>query len=206
MAFLAAGCGTRPIAQLEAQIQSQQALGAGTYLFVNQLGERLTIAWSTAPLYDDDGSVRYVVCGGLDITERQRQESERARERDFLRTLADATPSLLVVIDHDGAVVGNAVNKGFERTIGWTEHEMLGRSFLSLFPDDESAEARIGVTSAFNGAKPAERLSHWCTRDGGQRVIAWTATPIVDGEGRSLALIVGVDATERQRRETELRQ
>ena len=175
------------------------------HTFVNQRGERLTITWSTAPLYDEDGSVRYVVCGGLDITERQRQESERARERDFLRTLADATPSLLVVVDPDGTVVGNSVNKGFERTIGWTEDEMLGRSFLSLFPDDESAEARIGVTSAFNGAKPAERLSHWCTRDGGRRVIAWTATPIVDGEGRSLALIVGVDATERQQRESELR-
>ena len=175
------------------------------HTFVNQLGERLTIAWSTAPLYDDDGSVRYVVCGGLDITERQRQESERARERDFLRTLADATPSLLVVVDHEGTVVGNSVNKGFERTIGWTEEEMLGRSFLSLFRDDEGADARLGVAAAFNGAKPTERISHWCTRDGGERVIAWTATPIVDGEGRSLALIVGVDATERQRREAELR-
>ncbi len=175
------------------------------HTFVNQLGERLTIAWSTAPLYDDDGSVRYVVCGGLDITERQRQESERARERDFLRTLADATPSLLVVVDHDGTVVGNSVNKGFERTIGWTEQDMLGRSFLSIFREDEGSDARLGVAAAFNGAEPTERISHWCTRDGGERMIAWTATPIVDGEGRSLALIVGVDATERQRRESELR-
>ena len=175
------------------------------HTFVNQLGERLTITWSTAPLYDDDGSVRYVVCGGLDITERQRQESERARERDFLRTLADATPNLLVVIDHDGTVVGNSVNKGFERTIGWTEQEMLGRSFLSLFRDDENSDARTDIAAAFNGAKPTERISHWRTRDGDERVIAWTATPIVDGEGRSLALIVGVDATERQRRESELR-
>lgn len=175
------------------------------HTFVNLRGEQLTITWSTAPLYDEDGSVRYVVCGGLDITERQRQESERARERDFLRTLADATPSLLVVIDPDGTVVGNAVNKGFERTIGWTEQEMLGRSFLSLFPEDQIADARVGITSAFDGAKPTERISHWSTRDGGQRVVAWTATPIVDGEGRSLALIVGVDATERQRREAELR-
>ena len=175
------------------------------HTFINQLGERLTIAWSTAPLYDDDGSVRYVVCGGLDITERQRQESERARERDFLRTLADATPSLLVVVDHEGTVVGNSVNKGFERTIGWTEQEMLGRNFLSVFRDDEGSDARRGVAAAFNGAKPTERISHWCTRDGGERVIAWTATPIVDSEGRSLALIVGVDATDRQRREAELR-
>ena len=82
---------------------------------------------------------------------------------------------------------------------------MLGRNFLSLFPEEEGAEARLGVAAAFNGAKPTELISHWCTRDGGERVIAWTATPIVDAEGRSLALIVGVDATERQRREAELR-
>ena len=82
---------------------------------------------------------------------------------------------------------------------------MLGRNFLSLFREDEGADARLGLASAFNGAKAAEQISHWCTRDGGERVVAWTATPIVDGEGRSLALIVGVDATERQRREAELR-
>ena len=64
----------------------------------------------------------------------KRRESERARERDFLRTLADATPSLLVVVDHDGTVIGNAVNKGFERTIGWTEQAMLGRNFLEPLP------------------------------------------------------------------------
>ena len=82
---------------------------------------------------------------------------------------------------------------------------MLGRSFLSLFREDEHPDARSGVAAAFNGAKPTERISHWCTRDEGERVIAWTATPIVDSEGRSLALIVGIDATERQRREAELR-
>ena len=175
------------------------------HTFVNQVGERLTIAWSTAPLYDPEGGVRYVVCGGLDITERERRESERARERDFLRTLADATPSLLVVVDHDGTIVGNSVNRGFERTMGWTEQEMLGRNIFSLFPADESSDAQLGVASAFDGAEPTELISHWCTRDGSARVIAWTATPIVDAEGKSLALIVGVDATERQRREAELR-
>ncbi len=51
------------------------------HTFVNQLGERLTIAWSTAPLYEEDGSVRYVVCGGLDITERERQHRAAPGQR-----------------------------------------------------------------------------------------------------------------------------
>lgn len=173
--------------------------------FVNRRGEELVIAWSTAPLRDEHGDIRNIICGGLDVTERKRREIELARERDFLRTLADATPSLLVVVDDEGTVVGNSVNKGFERTIGWTQREMLGRSFLSLFRDDEGYFARLGIASAFNGVDPAERVSHWCTRAGGERVIAWTATPIVDGEGRSLALVVGADVTERERRAAELR-
>ena len=173
--------------------------------FVNQRGEELVIAWSTAPLLDRKGRVRNIIAGGLDVTERKLREIELARERDFLRTLADATPNMLIVIDDEGTVVSRSVNKSFERTIGWSEQEMLGRSFLSLFPDDEGYAARLGVASAFNGVASAERVSHWCTRGGDQRSISWTATPIVDGDGRSLALIVGVDVTERELRDAELR-
>jgi PAS domain S-box-containing protein len=173
--------------------------------FVNRRGEELVIAWSTAPLFDASGKLLNVICAGLDVTERKLREVELARERDFLRTLADGTPSLLVVVDDEGTVVGNAVNKSFERTIGLTEEEMLGRSFLTLFRDDEGYAARLGVASAFNGVASAERVSHWRTVAGGERSISWTATPIVDGEGRSLALIVGVDVTERELRDAELR-
>ena len=34
------------------------------HTFVNRAGQVLTIAWSTAPLYDEQGNVRNVVCGG----------------------------------------------------------------------------------------------------------------------------------------------
>ena len=71
---------------------------------------------------------------------------------------------------------------------------MLGRSFLcEPLPRGvtRTRTPRSGVAAAFNGAKPTERISHWCTQDGGEAgVIAWTATPIVDGEGMSLVLIV----------------
>ena len=43
--------------------------------------------------------------------------------------------------------------------------------------------ARLGVAAAFAGAAPEERVSRWRTRTGDERVIAWTATPIVDMSG-----------------------
>ena len=45
----------------------------GKHTFVNPRGEERTIAWSTAPLHDEHGNVRNVICGGLDVTERERQ-------------------------------------------------------------------------------------------------------------------------------------
>ena len=89
------------------------------------------------------GSVRNIICGGLDVTERERRELELDRERNFLRDVADATPSLLVVVDQEATVVGNSVNKSFEHTIGWTEHQMLGRSFLDLLRPEDAELGRL---------------------------------------------------------------
>src|SRR2546423_7348781 len=135
----------------------------------------------------------------------ERREFELARCRDFLRKVADATPALVVVVDQASTVAGNSVNKSFERTIGWMEQEMLGRSFLELFRPGERERARLGVAAAFAGDKATERLSLWRTRDGSERAISWTATQIVDMTGRDLVLVCGVDITDRRRQEDELR-
>ena len=66
--------------------------------FVNRRGEELVIAWSTAPLRDEDGKVRNIICGGLDVTERKRHELELqgANATSSTQDGATSTPSLLV--------------------------------------------------------------------------------------------------------------
>ena len=173
--------------------------------FVNRRGEELVIAWSTAPLLDEEGNVTNIICGGLDVTERKQHEIELDRERDFLSKVADITPSLLVVVDDEAKVVEDAVNGSFVTVMGWTDEEMEGRSFGELFHEEDRYYAAIGVGSAFNGVDPQLRLSRWITRDGTVRVVEWTATPIVDILGRERVLVCGVDVTERERREHDLR-
>jgi PAS domain S-box-containing protein len=173
--------------------------------FVNRRGEEMVIAWSTAPLLDESGNVRNIICGGLDVTERKRHEIELDRERDFLSKVADITPSLLIVVDDAAKVVEDAVNDSFVQVMGWSDDEMRGRSFADLFHEEDRYFASIGVASAFNGVDPQLRLSRWVTRGGGERVVEWTATPIVDILGRERVLVCGVDVTERERRELDLR-
>ena len=173
--------------------------------FVNRRGEEMVIAWSTAPLMDEAGNVRNIICGGLDVTERKQREIELDRERDFLSKVTDITPSLLVVVDDEANVVEDAVNESFVKVTGWSEFEIRGRSFAELFHEDDRYYAAIGVASAFNGVDPQLRLSRWVTRTGGVRVVEWTATPIVDVLGRERVLVCGVDVTARERREHDLR-
>ena len=173
--------------------------------FVNRRGEEMVIAWSTAPLLDEAGDVRNIICGGLDVTERKQHEIELDRERDFLSKVTDITPSLLIVVDDGAKIVEDAVNDSFVEVMGWSDEEMRGRSFGELFHEEDRYFAAIGVASAFNGVEPQPRLSRWITHDGGERIMEWTATPIVDIFGRERVLVCGDDVTEREMREHDLR-
>jgi len=173
--------------------------------FVNRRGEEMVIAWSTAPLLDESGNVRNIICGGLDVTERKQHEIELDRERDFLSKVADITPSLYVVVDDEAKIVEDAVNDSFVEVMGWSDEEMRGRSFGELFHEEDRYFAAIGIASAFNGVDPQLRLSRWIAHDGGERIMEWTATPIVDILGRERVLVCGDDVTEREMREHDLR-
>ena len=193
--------------EVRERFQNNPAHPAATWenTFTNPRGEEMVIAWSTAPLLDEAGNVRNIICGGLDVTERKRHEIELDRERDFLSKVADITPSLLVVVDDSARFVEDAVNESFVKVMGWTDEEMRGRSFGELFHEEDRYYAAIGVASAFNGVDPHLRLSRWLTRAGDERILEWTATPIVDILGRERVLVCGVDVTERERREHDLR-
>ena len=135
--------------------------------FVNRRGEEMVIAWSTAPLLDEAGNVRNIICGGLDVTERKQHEIELDRERDFLSKVGR----------HHAEPAGRRRRRGEgrrgrrQRVVREgdgleDELEMRGRSFGELFHEEDRYYAAIGVASAFNGVDPQLRLSRWVTRDG----------------------------------------
>ena len=150
--------------------------------------------------------MRNVICGGLDVTERKRHEIELDRERDFSSKVADITPSLLVVVGRLGPV-----RRGRRQRVVREGDGLDGRGDARPQLRRASSTRRtaiyaaIGVASASNGVDPHLRLSRWLTRAGDERILEWTATPIVDILGRERVLVCGVDVTERERREHDLR-
>ncbi len=173
--------------------------------FTDAQGQERVIAWKTAPLVDQNGDVVRIVAGGIDITDRKRRELELQRQWDFATTVANTIPSFIVVTDHDAVVVAQGANRAFCDVFGRSEHELEGTSFLALVARDDEFAARMAIAGAANGVPQAERESRWLTLGGGERTVAWTATPITDPSGDARVLVSGADVTDRKRQEAEVR-
>lgn len=174
-------------------------------VFTNARGEERVIAWQTAPLVDQNGDVVRIVAGGIDITDRKHRELELERQWDFATAVANTIPSFIVVTDHDAHVVAQGANRAFCDVFGRSEAELEGMSFLDLVVREDEFAARMAIAGAANGVPQVERESGWLARDGSERTVAWTATPITDPSGSARVLVSGADITDRKRQEAEVR-
>jgi PAS domain S-box-containing protein len=175
------------------------------HTFVNHLGEEVTIAWSTAPIYDAQGHLVNVICGGLDTTERRRRELELEVERDFAGTVANTIPIFLVGVWEDASINGYGPNPAFEHNLGWTVEDTVGRSLLDFVHPDDRYLAGMAIASAANGVPFERSESRWVHKDGSTRIVSWSAREILGMEGRTVVLVSGADVTQRRLQEEEIR-
>ncbi|MBA2383765.1 MAG: PAS domain S-box protein [Actinobacteria bacterium] len=184
--------------------------------FVNGKGAELSIAWSTAPIADESGTVRNVICGGLDITERKLREVELARERDFLRSLAadlrsseerlraaiEASPVAIVEYALDDMIT--RWNPAAERIFGWTAEEVVG-GLAKHQPPGREEELRTLFGRVRAGEVYTAVESRRVRKDGAYIDVEISAAPIRDAEGNVLShMALFADITERKRHEEEV--
>jgi PAS domain S-box-containing protein len=185
--------------------------------WVGPSGERRLVAWSCTRMPDRDRRlaegdeddrtgmpVSYLVAG-TDVTERARQRDELRRERDFLSMIANATPSLLAVVDAEGRITEEGVNRAFGLRTGYGDAEARGRGFTGLVvaPEDREDFTRA-VSDVAAGGPSIQHESRWVTRTGERLLVEWTAIPLESARENQF-LIAATDVTERKRQEEELR-
>jgi PAS domain S-box-containing protein len=91
------------------------------------------------------------------------------------------------------------LNPACERTLGWTNEELMAKPFISfVHPDDLDATAERVMRLKEPGSRPASFENRYRTRDGDYRWIEWTTT--ID-EG--VSYFVGQDVTERRAADAE---
>jgi len=173
------------------------------HTFVNRAGQELTIAWSTAPLYDEHGNVRNVICGGLDTTERRRQYRQLLASEERLRAAIEASPVAILEVGLDDCVA--MWNPAAEEMFGWSAEEVLGGPVRHV-PPERNAELHELFDRVRGGEIYTGIESTRLRKDGTVIDVEISAAPIHDAGGDVVGhLALFADITERKRHEEELR-
>jgi PAS domain S-box-containing protein len=142
---------------------------------------------------------------GFDITDLKRTEEALQEERNVVSAILDTVGALVVVLDLEGRII--RFNRACEQMTGYSFAEVRGKFIWDLLLVSEDAER---FKSSFQNTRahqpPYEYESGWVTRDGRQRMIAWSTT-FLPGAGESAACVIasGIDITERKRAEAKFR-
>ncbi len=92
-------------------------------------------------------------------------------------------------------------NRACERTTGYAADEVTGRHVWDLFViPDELDSFTATFAEIREGATPPDFETHWLTRNGAHRRIAWSSTILPDrSEAAEYIILTGIDITERRR-------
>lgn len=146
---------------------------------------------------------RTIITGVIRDIEKPVQLVEQlARQDAQLRSIVESTGALIVLLDPDMRIV--MVNGTFTTMVGIDGQDAVGRMLKEIVDcqlDKESLEAWRNGTSI----KPIRFNNRLCDRQGREREISCTATPIVDSQGRlSNVVLLGIDDTDRLEAEQAL--
>lgn len=164
-------------------------------------GDRLFVRASSAPIFDDAGTIVGAVLVMTDVTE-QKAEAERLT---YLAGLLDNTEDAIVALDPEWFVT--AWNTGAERMYGWTRDEVLGRHTLQVARVAMNYEERADVRRAVveHGRWRGEVVAY---RKDGTPVWVELITVALHGEQGEITGYLGIhrDVSKRKRAEEDLRE
>jgi PAS domain S-box-containing protein len=169
--------------------------------YVRSDGSLLWIEVTVSVGRDDREQPLYLIYVIADITVRKRLQVDLSWEREFLRTIFDNIPVMIVTVMLTSELEPHPptlrVNEEFRRATGWTETgEAL---FRACFPTGKIANQFLG--------KPLSTPPSWeqlelPTMDGVPLSVSWFRLRLSDGT----LVGIGMDESERQELEAQLRQ
>jgi PAS domain S-box-containing protein len=162
-------------------------------------GERIWLSESVRTVADASGNTLYYEGITEDITERKQAENELRAQKEILQEVFDHIPVMITFVDQDGRI--KLVNQEFERTIGWTQHEILEDDvdvFLQCYP---SEPIRNSVRDFVKRSDGSWEQCRPLTKDGRIIDTSWAVVRLSDGS----SIGIGKDITEEKQAEINLR-
>ena len=155
---------------------------------------------SSTLMHDAEDKPDCFITQVLDITERKRAEERLRNSERTLRTLIDASPESILLMDTDGTIL--IANETVARRLGTTVDEITGQRIRSFMPPEVAANRNEHVAEVVRTGKP---IRYEDQRSG--RHFENTMHPVLDEQGKVAAVaILAIDRTDRKRAEQALKQ
>ncbi|MFC5547751.1 PAS domain S-box protein [Massilia aerilata] len=135
----------------------------------NQGGEVVRWIGSNTDIEDQKATAQALVRLNATLEE---QVSVRTAERDRIWRLSK---DIMLIADFDARLT--AVNPAFTSTLGWSEQEAAGTSFLDLVHPDDLQPTIDRVSSLSSGAHVFRFENRYRRKDGTYCTLSWTAVP-----------------------------
>lgn len=192
---------------IEAEMRQRLAGRDSTYetRMLRPDGSMLDVQVNASPRYDPAGQYCGVFILALDITERKRAERALQASEHRFRGLVEGSSDLIATTDAQGRFT--YVNPVFERVLGYSAAQLLGRSgWEFMHPADlQLVQPQIELQLAAGETS----LRYECraiSARGQEHYLLWTADVQRDEDGRvSSAYVVAHDITSRKQIEEEAR-
>jgi len=165
-------------------------------------GSLRRIAWSAAPLLDEQGQINFIIATGVDVTIQRVAEATLRESEARYRQLVEG--SLGMVCTHDMRGIILSVNTHGAQSIGRIRDEMVGRPLPEFMPENRTA-GFVKYLSEILEKGEVQGLLYLRHVNGEVRVIAYR-NKLIQIPGRDpYVLGFGVDISEQIRAEDKLR-
>jgi len=153
----------------------------------------------------DDGEPWFIHGVGFDITELKQVQEALQEERNVVSAIFDTVGALIVVLDREGRIV--RFNRACEQMTGYSVEETASKFVWDLFvAPEEAVEFRKLFLEIRDTTTRTEYESRWVMRDGGQRILVWSAA-VLPGTKQTPTYVIasGIDVTDQKRADAKFR-
>jgi PAS domain S-box-containing protein len=132
-----------------------------------------------------------------EITDRKRLEAERSAAEQERDRFFNLSIDLLVTLNFDGYIT--RLNPAWERTLGFTEAELMARPFSEFVHPDDRATTIATAQQAISGIAIPSFENRYLCKDGTYRWLLWSA---ISYPAQNVMYGIAHDITERKLLET----
>jgi PAS domain S-box-containing protein len=199
----------RPLEDIPALLENISRVGdkrdeAGVWTHRKKDGTLIDVAITSHPFAFAGRASELVLAH--DVTEQKHAVEALQHEKEYTEHIIASAPTLIVGIAPDG--VTTFINRAVTSVTGYEPEEIVGQNWWRInYPATEYVQVDRLLEEFEQGRAVANYEMSLTTKNGGKRTISWNSANRSNKQGEIVEVIgIGVDITDRQQLEEQLRQ